>query len=380
MSAAPQSKDGLVAQSAEVDPMRQATNGCPDLTVGLDLGDRYSQLCGIDQEGRIVEEGRLATTEAAFRRRFAGAERCRVVLEVGTHSPWVVALLEHLGHQVLAANPRKLRLIYRNDRKSDRVDAEYLARVGRLDPKLLAPVQHRGARAQTDLAVLRSRDALVRARTQLVNHVRGTVKSVGERVGRCSTASFPERALKDLPDALRPTLVPVLDLIRELTRQIRRYDRQIERLCEERYPETALLRAVPGVGPLTALCFLLTLEDPTRFRRSRDVGPYLGLVPRRADTGESSPQLRITKAGDEMLRRLLVGSAHYILGPFGPDTDLRRWGLQLAARGGKNAKKRAVVAVARKLAVLLHRLWLTGETYEPLYNTADPKTPEHTAA
>ncbi len=171
-----------------------------------------------------------------------------------------------------------------------------------------------------------------------------------------------------IPEALRPTLVPVLEMIGTLSTQIRTYDRQIERLCSDRYPETALLRAVPGVGPLTALGYVLTLEDPTRFRRSRDVGPYLGLVPRRRDTGESEPQLRISKAGDEMLRRLLVGAAHYILGPFGPDTDLRRWGLKIAERGGKNAKKRAVVAVARKLAVLLHRLWLTGEVYEPLHH------------
>lgn len=360
---------------------RQANGIPPDLTAGLDLGDRFSRLCGVDREGRIVEEGRLATTEAALRRRFAGAERCRIVVEVGTHSPWAVPLLESFGHEVIPANPRKLRLIYENDRKSDRVDAEYLARVGRLDPKLLSPVRHRGAQARADLAVIRTRDILVRARTKLVNHVRGTVKAVGGRVPRCSTASFPKRAVEGIPEVLGSTLMPVLEMIRELTQQIRAYDRQIERLCEERYPEAELLRAVPGVGALTALCFILTLEDPTRFRRSRDVGPYLGLVPRRADTGESSPQLRITKAGDEMLRRLLVGSAHYLLGPFGPDTDLRRWGLKIAERGGKNAKKRAVVAVARKLAIVLHHLWLTGEVYEPLHNAAGgAETLEQTAA
>lgn len=340
----------------------------PNVTVGLDLGDRYSRLCVLDADGQILEEGRLATTQVALRRRFASSGRCRVVVEIGTHSPWVVSLLEELGHEVIPANPRRLRLIYRNDRKSDRVDAEYLARLGRLDPKLLAPVRHRGCEVRADLAVIRSRDLLVRTRTRLVNHVRGAVKSVGTRLPSCSTESFPKQSLEAIPEALRPTLVPVLAMIRTLSAQIRRYDRQIERLAKERYPETELLRAVPGVGPVTALAYVLTLEDPERFRRSRDVGPYLGLVPRRQDTGESEPQLRITKAGDEMLRRLLVGAAQYILGPFGPDTDLRRWGLKIAERGGKNAKKRAVVAVARKLAVLLHRLWLTGEIYEPLHN------------
>ena len=144
------------------------------------------------------------------------------------------------------------------------------------------------------------------------------------------------------------------------------YDERIEKLGREKYGHTELLRQVKGVGPLTSLAYVLTLENPDRFAKSRDVGPYLGLVPKQEESGDSQPQLGISKAGDVMLRRLLVGSAHYILGPFGPDTDLRRYGLRLCERGGKNAKKRAAVAVARKLAVLLHRLWISGEVYEPL--------------
>jgi transposase len=360
--------------------MTETTGALPELTVGIDLGDRFSWVCGIDRGGSIVEEGRLTTTEASLRRRFGGGEAYRIVLEVGTHSPWVVPLLEELGHEVFAANPRKLRLVYENDRKSDQVDAEYLARIGRLDPKLLAPIRHRGQQARTDLAVIRTRDALVRTRTKLVNHVRGTVKSLGGRVPRCSTDTFSERAGEGIPEALGFTMEPVLEMIRNQSRQIREYDHQIRRLCEKVYPETEVLQTVPGVGPLTALCFVLTLEDPTRFKRSRDVGPYLGLVPRRGDSGETSPQLRISKAGDELLRRLLVGSAHYILGPFGPETNLRRWGLQMAERGGKNAKKRAVVAVARKLAVLLHHLWLTGEVFQPLHNSPEDQKGLESAA
>ena len=126
------------------------------------------------------------------------------------------------------------------------------------------------------------------------------------------------------------------------------------------------MRQVKGVGPITALAYGLTLENAEHFAKSRAVGPYLGLVPKQEDSGESQPQLGISKAGDTMVRKLLVGSAHYILGPFGPDTDLRGYGLRLCERGGKNAKKRAAVAVARKLAVLLHRLWVSGEVYEPL--------------
>jgi transposase len=161
-------------------------------------------------------------------------------------------------------------------------------------------------------------------------------------------------------------LLPLVQLAEGLSACIQGYDRRIEELASEKYGPTKLLRQVKGVGPITALAYVLTLEKPERFPKSRDVGPYLGLVPKQEDSGESQPQLGISKAGDRMLRKLLVGSAQYILGPFGPDTDLRRYGLRLCERGGKNAKKRAAVAVARKLAVLLHRLWVSGEVYEPL--------------
>jgi transposase len=263
-------------------------------------------------------------------------------------------------------NPRKLALIAENESKDDPVDAELLARLGRVEPRLLSPIVHRGARAQADLAVIRARDAMVAARTQLVNHVRGAVKSLGGRMESCSTRRFAKQE-SQLPEELRPALEPLLELIETMTEQIRGYDRQIEETCREKYPETELLRQVKGVGAVTALAFVLTLEDPHRFACSRSVGSFLGLRPSRDKSGAQDPELHITKAGDHLLRRLLVGSAHYIVGPFGPDSDLRRWGLKLASRGRKNAKKRAVVAVARKLAVLLHRLWVDGEVYQPLY-------------
>ena len=165
-----------------------------------------------------------------------------------------------------------------------------------------------------------------------------------------------------------PALGPILETIGSLTQRIRDYERELETISREHYPETDLLRQLEGVGPLTALTFVLTVEDPFRFEKSRSVGAYLGLVPASDQSGDSDPQRRISKEGDEMLRKLLVGSAHYILGPFGSDSDLRRHGEKIASRGGKNAKKRAAVAVARKLAVLLHRLWVSGELYDPLYN------------
>jgi len=340
------------------------------MTAGLDLGDKYSYLCLIDtQSGEVIEEGRLRTTPEALRRRFASEQPLRIAIEAGTHSPWVSRVLEECGHEVLVANPRKTRLIYATKRKTDELDAENLARLARLDPKLLYPLNHRGEDSQAHMAIIRSRQALVGCRTQLVNHVRGAVKSFGGRLPKCPARSFHKKAPEHIPEALWPALGPILETIGSLTERIRDYDRQLETISEEHYPETELLRQVEGVGVLTALIFVLTLEDPHRFERSRSVGAYLGLVPARDQSGDRDPQRRISKEGDEMLRRLLVGSAHYILGPFGSDSDLRRHGEKIASRGGKNAKKRAAVAVARKLSVLLHRLWVTGEVYDPLYNT-----------
>jgi transposase len=339
----------------------------PKTTAGLDLGDRYSHLCLIDQHsGEVIEEGKLRTSPEAFERRFASEEPMRIAIETGTHSPWVSRLLGECGHEVLVANARKLRLIYANKRKTDEVDAENLARLARLDPKLLYPVRHRGEDAQAHMALIRSRQALVGCRTQLVNHVRGAVKSFGARLPKCPARTFHKNAAAHVPEALVPALEPILEQIASLTERIREYDRKLEAISSERYPETGLLRQVEGIGPLTALAFVLTLEDPHRFEQSRSVGAYLGLVPASDRSGNRDPQKRISKEGDEMLRKLLVSCAHYVLGPFGSDSDLRRHGEKIASRGGKNAKKRAAVAVARKLAVLMHRLWVTGEAYEPL--------------
>jgi transposase len=341
----------------------------PKTTAGLDLGDRYSYLCLIDTvSGEVIEEGRLRTTPEAFGRRFTSERPMRIAIEAGTHSPWVSRLLEERGHEVLVANARKLRLIYANKRKTDEIDAENLARLARVDPRLLHPLKHRNEDSQAHLAIIRSREALVGCRTQLVNHVRGAVKSFGARLPKCPARSFHKRAREHVPEALLAALGPVLEQIGSLTERIRDYDRRLEAISKDHYPETELVRQVEGVGPLTALTFVLTLEDPHRFERSRSVGAYLGLVPATARSGESDPQKRISKEGNQMLRKLLVGSAHYTLGPFGSDSDLRRHGQKIASRGGKNAKKRAAVAVARKLSVLLHHLWLTGEIYDPLHD------------
>ena len=340
------------------------------LTVGVDLGDRSSQCCVLDAAGEVLEESTLPTTQAAFRRWFSGKEPARVIIEAGTHSHWTSRLLTELGHEVIIANPRMLRFIYGSDSKNDKADAAYLARVGKLDPGLLKPVSHRSEAAQADLVLIRSRDALVHSRASLVTHARALVKVFGARLPRCSTDAFARKVESSVPDVLRPALLPVLTVISALSAEIRQLDRKIDALAKDAYPDTSLLSQVPSVGNLTALAYVLTLEDPSRFPKARVVGSYLGLRPRQKDSGDKQPQLRITKAGDQLLRGLLVECAQHTIGPLGADSDLRRWGLKLAERGGKNAKKRAAVAVARKLSVLLLHLWGTGEVYEPLRDAA----------
>lgn len=334
--------------------------------IGMDLGDKHHHYCAIDAaSGEVVNEGRVRCTETALRHLFTAMPPVLVAIETGTHSPWVSRLLAELGHEVLVGNARKLRAIYTDKRKSDQRDAEMLARMARMDPKLLSPIRHRGKQAQADLAVLRSRDAAVAARTKLINHVRGAVKSYGQRLPSSSAPYFHRKVAQAIPQDLRPALTPLLKLIEELTETIRAYDKAITHSCQEKYPETELLRSVPGVGPITALCFVLTIEEPHRFEKSRSVPAFFGLTPARGQSGDADPQLRITREGNSAMRRLLVSSAQYILGHFGPDSALRQWGLQLAEGGGSRAKRRAVVAVARKLAVLLHRMWVDGTYYEP---------------
>ena len=335
-------------------------------TVGLDLGDRWTHFCVLDASGAVEDRGRVPTSRRSLEGRWTSLGRCRIALETGSHSPWISRLLEEQGHEVIVANARQVRLLGARSTKTDRLDAELLARLARSDVRLLGPVRHRGAQAQADRALLQARDTVVQARTKLINCARGLVKALGARLPTCSAAAFGRKAREAIPAALRDAVAPLVSQVDALTQLIREYERRIDAVSEERYPATALLRTVNGVGPITALAYVLTLGDPSRFRRSRMVGPYLGLCPRTDQSGACDPQLPITKAGDRLLRRLLLQCAHYILGPFGTDCDLRRWGLARLGPRDRGAKKRALVAVARKLAVRLHRMWMTGETYDPL--------------
>jgi transposase len=346
------------------------------LTVGLDVGDRSSRYCILNEAGEKASEDQLPTTKAGVDWLFAKMAPCRIALEVGTHSPWVSRQLAGMGHEVIVANPRKVKLITQSVKKNDRMDAEQLARLARVDPKLLAPIRHRGPEAQADLAVIRARAELVDARTKLINAARGLAKPMGERLKSCDADYVKESLADGLSEATQRAIRPLLKSVEEMTEQIGVYDKGIQEM-ERRYPETKLLKQVNGVGTLIGLTFMLTLEDAERFEHSRDVGPYLGLRRKQRDSGDSQPELGISKAGDVLLRRLLVQAAHCILRDGAPDSDLKVWGLtkvQAGAKtgsgkkGSKRRKKKAAVAVARKLAVLLHKLWVTGEVYDPQYN------------
>ncbi len=335
----------------------------PEKTVGIDLGDRFSRYCVLNSDGEILEEGRVRTNEEAFRLHWEGEGRQRMVIETGTHSPWVSRLLKELGHQVIVANARKVRAIWDNESKNDRRDAEMLAQLGYSNPRLLAPVQHRSVERQRDLNLLRARDTLVRARTMLINAVRGLVKSAGGRLPSCDANYFAAKVSSSLPAELERAMVPLVEQITALTVQIRGLDQEVENLVK-RYAEIRILRSAPGVGPLIAAAYVLTLDGVDAVEHSRSVGAFLGLRPKQSQSGEADPEHNISKTGNRYLRCLLVQAAHYILGRFGPDSALRRWGCKLAV-GGKRAKKRAIVAVARKLAVILHRMWRTGQSYQP---------------
>lgn len=334
----------------------------PAETIGVDLGDKLSKYVILDEEGVTVEEGSFRNNVESMGKHFGGRGKARVAVEVGTQSAWIAREFAKLGHEVIVANARELKWITASDRKNDRNDALKLARLARADRNLLAPVEHRSAEQQGELGVIRARDALVKARTLLVNTARSLAKGFGLRLPASLTATFGARALAGLAENLQMAMRGLLEQVDALSVKIGDYDRHIAEVAAK-HPEVERLASVPGVGTLTATAFVLTLGRGERFAHSRDVGSFLGLRPRQKQSGERDPQLGISKGGDKYLRKLLVQCAHHILGHWGKESSLRQWGLSKS--GGASGKKRAIVAVARKLAVLLHRMWTTGEIFKP---------------
>lgn len=343
-------------------PTERRTN---KLTLGLDLGDKRHTYCVLGGDGEVVKEGSIINTREHLEALLRSYPKATVIMEAGTHSPWVSRFLSNLGAKVIVANPRKTRAIYQNPRKSDQKDALMLARIGRMDPALLCPIEHGSEEAQRDMVQIKLRDSLVRARVALITAVRFTLKSLGHTVSNPSSERFHKQVVHEVPESIRVLIIPNVAAIAQLSLQIKTLDGCITRLAAERYPQTQYLQQIRGVGPITSLYFVLKIEDPNRFAQTRDVGAFLGLCPKRDQSGDTDKQLRISKSGDRYLRRLLVSAAQYILGPFGANSALRDFGLRLAGQPGARAKKRAVVAVARKLSVLLLTLWKKPLPYQP---------------
>lgn len=338
------------------------------MTVGLDVGDRRTRYAVIDHNGNVVKEAQFKTDRESVIEFAMSCDGARVVLEVGGHSRWMSQVFAAAGSEVYVANARQLRLIYASVDKDDRLDALRLAKLGRLDVDLLKPIAHRSDEHQADLEILKARALLVSMRTSIINHIRGVLKSFGLKPPACSTTGFANKVKEMIPQELEIAMGVLIEQLKELTKRINGLERDLESLCQQKYKEQMkLVRQVNGVGLVTGLTFVLTIGDPSRFAKSRDVGSYFGLRPKRHDSGERISDLRTTRHGDRFMRTYLVQSANYILGPFGQDCHLRRWGLK-KAEGVKRNRKRAVIAVARKLSVLLHRLMVTGEMYDPLRN------------
>ncbi len=276
------------------------------LTIGVDLGDRWSFYCVLDEAGKVLLEQKVATTPEAMKQTFERIPRSLIALETGTHSPWVSRLLTELGHKVIVAHAQKVQLISKSNRKDDRHDARTLARLARIDPELLGPVRHRSAKAQIHLTVIRARAELVSARTALVNAARGLVKSYGQRLPKCGTQQVSRELTAGLKAELREVLEPLLKEIESLNERIKEYEVRMEKIAKESYPHVELLKQVKGVGTQIALTYILTLEDPHRFPKSREAGCFLGLRAGRRNSGESHPEMHISKEGDPYLRTMLV--------------------------------------------------------------------------
>ncbi len=329
--------------------------------VGIDVHQKSSQVCELSEEGVILETSQIPSTESAYLRWFQNRETMRIVIECGGSSRWVFRLLREMGHEVLVVNPRRVRLIAESSLKTDKIDAEVLARLSCFGRGLLRPVYQRGDEASILQTRLRVRSTLVRSRTTMINSIRGVLRSYGYRIpGRAISRFSIGYASLELPSELRRALDPLYATVVELTMRIDILTKSLSKDSrqDERFRR---LQTVPGVGPMVSLAFVSLIDNPHRFRKSRHVGSYLGLRPRIRQSGSSEVRGSITKEGNAELRRLLVQGAHSLL-RCRQESAIRNWGLALVDRIGK---KKAVVAIARKLAVLLHRLWVNEQNFIP---------------
>lgn len=337
-----------------------------DYFIGIDIGDKTNFVCVLDSKGNIVLETEVTNDEESVTILLENFPSATVAIEACSHSLWLNALLLELDLKVYVANPRKVQLIYKNYKKTDKEDAKILAKLVRSDPSLLFPIVTRDIETQEDLILLKTRRKMVDCRGDLIRHIRGIIKPFGVKLPKGVTVdNFHVKAKEYIENSILSILKDTFDAIESLAKQIKNLETKIDDLIKEKYPEANLLQTIPGVGPIISLTFLLIIGDPKRFKKSRDVGAYFGLIPKRDQSGEMDKSLPITKTGDASMRALLVNASHRNLGIFGKDTQLRRHGLKIMGTNeNKIRKKKAVIAVARKIAVLMHSILISGEEFK----------------
>jgi len=331
---------------------------------GMDLHQWHTDVCVLGDDGVVQERARFLTNRERLERFFRGRKPMRVVMEAGGSSPWVARLVESCGHEVLVCNPRNVRVIAESTLKTDERDAETLARLARLDEGVLGSVRPRSEEAQQLRNELKVRGALVETRTKLINTTRGILRAMGYVVHGGSSRKFTGRVRQmELPDELARTVMPLLSQIDSVSEEIGRCEEKLQERVKE-MPEVRLLEEIPGVGPIVALYFVASVDDPDRYLSPRNVASFFGLRPVMRSSGKRSYYGRITRHGDPEMRRLLIQAAHALMRS-NTRCRLQDWARDLEARKGK---AKAMVALARKLAVLMVRLWRAGEVFEPYPN------------
>lgn len=333
--------------------------------IGIDIGDKVNFICILNESGDILDKFEIDNNKEEMIEYFESIEKASIVIEAGSHSPWISRLLISIGHDVFTCNPRHLAAVSQNLQKSDQTDCEILARLLLTGKHLLKQVHHAKEDAMRDFLLIKSRRALVKSRTILINNSRGVVKSFGERISpRLTADAFHKHAGETLKEDTLEKIEDLIEVIGKTTEQILKYEKSIKDLIKKKYPVAELLQSINGVGPLTSLAFILTIDDPNRFEKSRNVPVYLGLVPRRDQSGDKDKQLPITKAGSKLMRSLLLNCANYILSEKGEDNQIKRFGLKISGNGKSKARKnKAKVAVARKLCVIMHQIWITNKPF-----------------
>jgi len=347
-------------------------------TIGIDVSDRTSKICVMrkmpDGERRIVIETTCATTREGFEEVLAKLDRSwPVAFETGTHCRWMDKCFRRLGFPTIIANPGQVPSITKSNKKNDRNDARELARLAIADPAMLHPVFLRDEVYQQMLRFHHARNMLISQRTQTINQIRGFAKSLGYRIECSSTESFHEVSRADWPKELEEAVWPIMGTLKVINLKVKAYDKLIEKLAEkpEFKPMVDRARVIYGVGIIGSTVLIAAIGGrPDRFTHARDVGAYLGMTPKQDQSGDTDKQLHITHAGSDIVRTALVECAGVALMTNAKETDLKLKGLRIALRGGKIARKKAKIAVARSMAVtIVALLQKPDEEYVPLSET-----------